>query len=91
MTLNGKEYEDIPSDPPKRIYGVYEEGKRTKVKFVWLDRYIQEPSGGWGYASEMLTLSNYGSVTLDGKPLRNENDIKLVKEIFVKLGGIIMT
>ena len=84
IALCGNEYEDIPEKPGKAEYGMYEEGKRTKIKFVWLSRHVREAHLRWGFESVMLTLSNYGAATLDGVPVRGEDDLKTIRELFAK-------
>lgn len=85
MTLNGIEYDDVQFPVPPRMCGQYEEGKRTKVKYIWIERWEKISPTGMAYISEMLTFTNYGSATIDGKPIRNDEDLKKIKELFGKM------
>ena len=65
-------------------YMEYEEGKRTKVKSLWVDSYYVE-NGAINFAARQLTMTNRGSCSIDGKPIRDPKEIEIVKNIFKEL------
>ena len=75
IELDGLEFESIQDEVfcPNKNYREYEEGKRTKVKEIYLDRLIKEESGAiclWRYR---LTMTNRGACELEGKPLKGDD------------------
>ena len=65
-------------------YSEYEEGKRTKVKSLWVDSYYIE-NGSINFAARQLTITNRGSCAIDGKPIKDPKEIEIVKNIFKEL------
>lgn len=85
MIINGIELDEPdPKNFPKHLFGEYSDGKRTKVKFAWLDSYVKDGEA-WCCWSYKLTLTNYGSAALDDKPVRNQAEVDWIKKFFGEL------
>lgn len=85
MKINGVEFDEpVPKGFPRYLYSEREEGKRLKIQEIWVDSYIKEGTA-WSYAAHSITLSNYGAVTFDGKPVRDPKEIDWVKKFFKEM------
>lgn len=83
LILDGVVYES-PLDEPydKRKYKEWKETQKTSFRSIWLDQYIYNNSESVYYASLELKISNRNKVFLDGKELKNEDDVKSVIDVF---------
>lgn len=82
MKINGIEFDD-PRELPisKRDYREFKDGARTTVKEMWVCGYYKEGSAII-MASYCITMTNRGVCTFDGKPVKDENEKKIIKELF---------
>lgn len=84
--LSGLEF-DNPLDQlpiPKREFREFNEGIRTKIKEIWVERYIPE-TNGIGIERQSLQMTNRGVCFLDGKQLKDKDNIEKTKYIFDNL------
>ena len=82
MKINSIEFDDPRSNPPnKRDVREYKEGARTTVKEMWVDSYVRQGDATcrWSYC---ITMTNRGVCTFDGKPVRDEKEKNLIRELF---------
>lgn len=85
MKLVGIEIDPIlPNYIRKWDYSEYEEGKRTKVKSLWVDSYIIE-NEAVTYCAHLIKMTNRGSCSIDDKPIRETKEIEFVKSMFNEL------
>ena len=85
MTLAGIEIDPInPNNIRKWDYSEYEEGKRTKVKSLWIDSYIND-NDTIEYCAHLIKMTNRGACSIDDKPIRDHKEIEIVKNIFKEL------
>lgn len=80
MRVNGIEFDDPRPTVHKWDYKEVKGGKTT-YRELWVDSYIRS-KGSVEYEAHLISLSNRGSVLLDNKPVKDENEKKLIKEIF---------
>lgn len=82
MKLAGIEIDPIdPNYIRKWDYSEYEEGKRTKIKSLWVDSYSIE-NGVKTFCARLIKMTNRGSCSIDEKPIRDPKEIEYVKNIF---------
>ena len=85
MTLAGIEIDDPDPDYIRKWdYSEYEEGKRTKIKSLWVDSYIDD-NGSIEYCAHLIKMSNRGSCSIDDKHIRDPKEIEIVKNMFKEL------
>ena len=85
MTLAGIEIDDPDPDYIRKWdYSEYEEGKRTKIKSLWVDSYIYI-DGSIEYCAHLIKMTNRGACSFDDKPIRDPKEIEIVKNIFKEL------
>lgn len=79
ISLGGFDGFDNPLDRPypKKDYSEGKESARISYRKIWLDCY----SFSEYWSCELKLLSN-GKCFLDGKELKQDDDVKTVKEIF---------
>lgn len=65
-------------------YREFREGARTSVQETWLERYVDD-GGCVGIDRHCLQMTNRGSCSLDGSPMRDKADIATAKAIFAFL------
>ena len=86
VCIGGVEYDNpLDGNPiPKRDFREFREGARTTVKEIWLERYLWD--GNCVHVERScLQMTNRGVCSLDGRQLKNSDDIEKVKAIF---GGL---
>lgn len=84
ILLNGIGF-DNPLDRspyPKRDYSEGKESARISFRKIWLDRYVKDGIRTVEYWSCELKLLSNGKAYLDGKEIKDSDDVKTVKEIF---------
>lgn len=84
LILNGNEY-DNPLDGTilKREYAEGKESPRISFKRIYISRYIFDNKGvQTEYQSCELKLCSNGKVFLDGKEIKDNEEVSSVKEIF---------
>lgn len=85
MKLAGIEIDPIdPNYIRKWDYSEYEEGKRTKIKSLWVDSYLYE-DGAKTFCARLIKMTNRGSCSIDDKPIRDPKEIEFVKNMFKDL------
>ena len=80
VKVNGIEFEDPRPSVHKWDYREVKEGKTT-YRELWVDSYIRSKDSV-EYEAHLLTISNRGSVLFDNKTVKDENEKKLIKDIF---------
>lgn len=80
VKVNGIEFDDPRPSVHKWDYKEVKEGKTT-YRELWVDSYIRSKTSV-EYDAHLLTISSRGSVLLDNKTVKDENEKKLIKEIF---------
>lgn len=83
VCIGGIEYDNpLDGNPiPKREYREFREGARTTIKEIWLERYVYE--GGCVHIErDCLRMTNRGVCTLEGRQLKDREDIERVKAVF---------
>lgn len=83
LTIGGLSGFDNPldrGDYPKKDYSEGKVSKRISYRKIWLDRYAED-----GYGSYSLEILSNGKCFLEGRELKQENDVKTVREIFDNL------
>lgn len=90
MKINGIEFDD-PIDIPisKRDYREFKDGARTTVKEMWVCGYYKEGSAII-MARYCITMTNRGVCTFDGKPVKDENEKKIISELFENISKCII-
>lgn len=82
MKIHGIEFDDPRLFPPsKGDIREYKEGARTTVKEMWVESYVNDGPAvcRWCFP---ITMTNRGVCTFDGKPVKDENEKNLIKELF---------
>lgn len=88
VIINGIEFDDPRTNHPiKRDVREYKEGVRTTIKEMWVDSYVRQGSAicRWLYC---ITMTNRGVCTFDGKPVKDENEKNLIKELFENVSPV---
>lgn len=84
MKIMGTEFDDpreFPLSP--RDMAERKEGARTTVKEMWVCSYRKEGSGvGTSMQKLLLTMTNRGACTFEGRPVKDEAEKKLIAELF---------
>lgn len=90
MKINGIEFDD-PIDIPisKRDYREFKDGARTTVKEMWVCGYYKEGSAII-MARYCITMTNRGVCTFDGKSVKDENEKKIIRELFENISKCII-
>ena len=65
-------------------YSEYDEGKRTKVKSLWIDSY-SDKNGSMEYCAHLIKMTNRGACSIDNKSIRDPKEIEIVKNMFKEL------
>lgn len=82
MKLAGIEIDKPDPDYIRKLdYLEYDEGKRTKVKSLWIDSYLNK-NGSIEYCAHLIKMTNRGACSIDDKPIRDPKEIEIVKNIF---------
>ena len=85
MKLSGIEINKPDPDYIRKWdYSEYEEGKRTKVKSLWIDSYLDN-NGSMEYYAHLIKMTNRRACSIDDKPIRDPKEIEIVKNIFKEL------
>ena len=88
MTICGIEFDDpCPADKSGRDYSEHDEGKRTRVRELWLSTWERDSSGGISRRRVLATLTNRGAVSLDGKIPKENGDRENIRLAFDILDG----
>ena len=85
MTVNGITFDD-PRESffSKRDFREYKEGARTSVKEAWVCSYTKDGPAVL-LERHCLAMTNHGAISLDGRPVKNEDEKKAVAEMFAHL------
>jgi len=85
ISIGGFDGFDNPLDRPypKKEYSEGKESARISYRKIWIDRYVRERPDRFSeyWSCELKILSN-GKCFLDGKELKQSEDVETVKEIF---------
>ena len=84
VSLGGIDGFDNPLDKPypKKNYSTGKESARISFRKIWLDRYVTDGQRTIEYCSCELKLLSNGKAYLDGKEIRDSDEVKTVMEIF---------
>lgn len=90
ISLNGIDGFDNPLDRPypKKDYSEGKESARISYRKIWIDRYARsekQPYTFYEYSSCELKLLSNGKCFLDGRELKQKEDVEAVNEIFSNL------
>ena len=71
---------------PKRLYAEGKESARISFRRIWVDRYMFDSCGRFVeyWSCELKLLSN-GKCFLDGREIKDKDEIENVNEIFTNL------
>lgn len=88
MRVCGIEFDDpSPEDKSGRDYSERNEGKRIRLRELWLSTWERDPKGGISRQRIPVTITNRGAVTFDGKVPKEAGDREKIKRIFDHLDG----
>lgn len=84
VVLNGLDFDNpLDLNPyPKKDYSTGKESARISFRKIWLDRYVTDGQRTIEYWSCELKLLSNGKAYLDGKEIKDSDEVKTVKEIF---------
>ena len=83
MIINNIEFDEPdPKNFPIHLYFKMDEGKRTHIQGIWVDEFIRLDSEHTEYAAHTITLSNYGSATIDNKPVKDPKELEWIRRFF---------
>ena len=90
ISLGGFDGFDNPLDKPypKNDYSEGKESARISYRKIWIDRYVKsknKPNIFSEYWSCELKILSNGKCFLDGKELKQSDDVEAVREIFNEL------
>lgn len=84
ISIGGLDGFDNPLDRPypKKDYSEGKESARISYRKIWIDRYVKSRDNSNEYWSCELKILSNGKCFLDGKELKQNDDVETVKEIF---------
>ena len=90
VALNGLDFDNpLDFNPyPKKEYSEGKESARISYRKIWIDRYVRnkdKPNVFSEYWSCELKILSNGKCFLDGKELKQSDDVETVREIFNRL------
>lgn len=85
MTVNDIEFDDPRINTiSKRDIREYKDGMRTTIKEMWVCGYVIE-NGAYCMNRYCITMTNRGVCTFEGKQVKNEDEKKLIAELFATI------